>query len=228
MPIEKMNKSWDSTWEQVFRARDWARYPQEELIRFVAINFYSAAERKKIKILDAGCGTGAGVWFIARERFDAFGIDGSETGIMKCKTFLAKEGLKASLQVGDCISLSDYYPPAAFDAVAFVGVLYHNKIQAARTMLDEAFTVLKPGGKIFATAIATGSYGDGMGTLVEERTFINIPEGALSGVGLIHFFTLEEVRQLFAGYADVKIGHLIRSRDNLAYYKHWIIEAVKP
>jgi hypothetical protein len=26
----------------------------------------------------------------------------------------------------------------------------------------------------------------------------------------------------------VKIGHLIRSRDNLAYYKHWIIEAVKP
>jgi hypothetical protein len=67
-----------------------------------------------------------------------------------------------------------------------------------------------------------------MGTLVEERTFINIPEGALSGVGLIHFFTLEEVRQLFAGYADVKIGHLIRSRDNLAYYKHWIIEAVKP
>jgi hypothetical protein len=64
-----MNNSWDPTWEQVFRVRDWARYPQEELIRFVAVNFYSAAERKKIKILDAGCGTGAGVWFIAREGF---------------------------------------------------------------------------------------------------------------------------------------------------------------
>jgi SAM-dependent methyltransferase len=224
--MQAMN--WDPSWEQVFRAREWARYPQEDFIRFVALNFFSAPDRKQVKILDAGCGTGAGVWFLAREGFDAYGVDGSAAGIQRCEKRLKEESLNSRLLVGDCTVLSDYYPAQHFDAVALVGVIAHNKRKSADMILNQAFAVLKPGGKIFATAIAKGSHGDGLGTEGEPGTFSDIPTGALAGVGLVHFFSLDEAKESFARFSGVKIGYFIRSLNNQEYYKHWVIEAEKP
>ena len=59
--------SWDATWEEVFRQQEWGKYPGEDLIRFVARNFYNVEKRSDIKILEVGCGPGANLWFIARE-----------------------------------------------------------------------------------------------------------------------------------------------------------------
>jgi cyclopropane fatty-acyl-phospholipid synthase-like methyltransferase len=220
--------NWDPSWERIFRAREWARYPQEDFIRFVALNFFSAPERKQVKILDAGCGTGAGVWFLAREGFDAYGIDGSETGIQRCEKRLKEERLNAHLLVGDCIALADYYPTQHFDAVALVGVITCNGRRSVDMILNQAFAVLKPGGKIFATAIVAGSHGDGLGTEVEPGTFIDITTGAFVGMGLVHFFSLNEINESFARFSNIRIGYFIRSPNNQEYYKHWVIEAEKP
>ena len=109
--------SWDPTWEQMFRTRDWGRYPPEELIRFVARHFFSVSDRRQVRVLEIGCGTGANIWFLAREGFDAYGIDGSKTAMVKAEQRLQEEGLKAHLQVGDIISLSNFYPPSYFPSV---------------------------------------------------------------------------------------------------------------
>ena len=220
--------SWDPIWEQIYRARDWGRYPPEELIRFVVRHSYSVSDRKQVKILEMGCGPGANIWYLAREGFDAYGIDGSETAIVKAERHLQQEGLKAHLQVGDIVSLSDFYPTLRFDAVVDVACLQHNNVQAVQTILDQVATVLKPGGWVFSMMVAAGSYGDGLGKEVEPGTFVDIREGPLRGVGLLHFFTLEQVQRLFDRFSDVQIEYSTRSLDNRQHHiKQWVIGGVK-
>ena len=75
---------WDNSWESLFKKRDWGEYPNEELIKFIAKHYYKVSNRYKIKILELGCGPGANIWYLAREKFNVHGIDGSKTAINKC------------------------------------------------------------------------------------------------------------------------------------------------
>ena len=43
-------------WDSIFSSKEWGRYPSEDLIRFIARNFYKAEKRSSIKILELGCG----------------------------------------------------------------------------------------------------------------------------------------------------------------------------
>jgi len=69
--------SWDQVWESVFKQQEWGKYPGESLIKFVARNFYKN-DRKRVSLLEIGCGPGANIWFMAREGFNVTGIDGSQ------------------------------------------------------------------------------------------------------------------------------------------------------
>jgi SAM-dependent methyltransferase len=220
--------SWDPVWEQIFRTRDWGRYPPEELIRFIARYFFAVPDRKQIKILELGCGTGANLWFLSREGFDPYGIDGSETAIAKAHQRLQAEGMTAHLQVGDIIALDDFYSPASFDAVIDVACLWCNRLGDVHSIVDKTLALLKPQGRIFSMTLAAGTYGDGLGTQVEPGTFLDIREGPLHGTGLNHFFTLEEVEQVFERFSNVGIEYSIRSLDNRQHvFKHWVTEGIK-
>ena len=71
--------AWNPIWERVFSSQPWGKYPGEDLIRFVARNFYAAPDRAAVRVLEVGSGTGANLWFLAREGFAAFGVEGSPT-----------------------------------------------------------------------------------------------------------------------------------------------------
>jgi ubiquinone/menaquinone biosynthesis C-methylase UbiE len=221
--------SWDPVWEEYFRARDLARYPLEDFIRFMAVRYFGAPDRGQVKVLDAGCGTGAHVWFLAREGFDVSGIDGSETAIQKARRRLDAEGLKADLKVGDVVALTKVFPKQHFDVVTTTGCLQCNRLSAVHTILDEIKAVLKPGGRVFATLVSVGSHGHGLGKEVEPNTFVDIAEGGMKGAGLNHFFSQQEVEDLFGKrFHGVQLGYFMRSLDNRSYYKHWVVEGEKP
>ena len=103
--------SWDQTWEAIYQTRGCNRYPSEEVIGFIMRHFSKVPDRKQVKILEIGCGQGANLSFLAREGFDAYGIDGSKTAIEKSKEMLKADGLNAHLQVGDFVELDKFYPP---------------------------------------------------------------------------------------------------------------------
>ena len=77
-----MKKTFDEIWEDIHKNKEWGRYPSEEVIRFVARNYYNQ-DRDKVKILDFGCGAGANTWFLAREGFDTYAFDGSKTAVKR-------------------------------------------------------------------------------------------------------------------------------------------------
>lgn len=83
--------AWDPLWERVFSSQSWGNYPGEDFIRFVANNFYQNLNRGQVRILEVGCGPGANLWFMAREGFSVYGVDGSQTAIALAKSRLDLE-----------------------------------------------------------------------------------------------------------------------------------------
>lgn len=220
--------TFDNQWEKVHASRDWGRYPSEEIIRFVARNYYKK-DRKKIKILDAGCGTGAVTWYIAREAFDAYGFDASESAIIKAKNRMEEEKVIAELQLADSSNMP--YEDSFFDAVIDTGMIGGSRIDGISRSLKECYRVLKIGGKLFSTALFKREMtGYGTGEQLEEHTFRNIVEGSLSGIGTIHFFDKNEIYDLWteAGFKNIKIDYNERSDNNgQEMVTHYFVEAEK-
>jgi SAM-dependent methyltransferase len=221
--------SWDPVWEDVFRRRGWGRYPPEELIRFIAARFYEVPDRSTVRILEVGCGPGANLWYLAREGFAVTGVDGSETALEQAAARLASEGLRADLIRGDLVRIAEIFPPASFDAVIDLAALQCNPIAAVEGIVDGIRTLLKPGGHVFALLVAAGSWGDGAGIELEPGTYSDIDEGPLTGLGVCHFFNLEEVESLFRAFHDVHIEYSERSLENMSRrYRHWVTTAFHP
>jgi ubiquinone/menaquinone biosynthesis C-methylase UbiE len=128
------------------------RYPSEELIRFLARNFFKLTpeERVRISILDAGCGSCSNLWAIAREGFEAHGLDLSPEALRLGQQVLAEWGVKAQLKVGDLLRLP--YDRESFDAVVDVFSSYVLNVTQLKEYLGEVARVLKTGGKFFLFA----------------------------------------------------------------------------
>ncbi len=147
-----VNQSWDPVWENVFKVSKWRGYPSENLVRFMARNFYSK-NRGEIKVLDVGCGSGANLWYLSREGFKAYGIDGSKTAIELAEKKLSFDNLKAELHVGDVLDLN-VFPDGYFDVVIDLESLCTNKMEATRKILSEIYRVLNNSGLFYSEAFS--------------------------------------------------------------------------
>ena len=189
-------KSFDTTWEELHKKQEWGKYPTEQVIRFIARNYYDK-ERKSIKILDFCCGGGSHTWYLAKEGFDVYAFDGSESAIGRVKDRLEKEGLKADLRVRDALELD--YADDFFDCVIDSVSIYANKIVHITNMYEKIYRMLKPGGQIFTSMFSKDTTGYGTGEEVEKDTFINISSGSLKERGMAHFYDEEEITSLLSG-----------------------------
>ena len=195
-------KSFDGVWETIHATQEWGKYPSEHVIRFVARNYYNKI-RKTIKILDFCCGAGSHTWYLAREGFDVYAFDGSESAIKKVKDRLKREKLEADVKVCDALELD--YRADFFDCVIDNVSIYANKHNDIVKMYEEIYRLLKPGGKIFTSLFSKNTSGYGMGVEIEKDTFTDIPYGNLAGRGIAHFYDEEEITKLLnkIGYSDI-------------------------
>lgn len=215
-------KTFDDIWEDIHNEYTWGKYPSEEIIRFVARNYYNK-DRKSTKILDVGCGTGAVTWYLAREKFNAYGFDGSKTAVENAKKRMKEENLNAVIFVSDAAEVP--YEDEYFDAVIDSAVIYANTLSGIKTILRECYRLLKKDGKIFSTGLfQVGMTGYNTGEKIEENTFRELTEGSLAHRGTVHFFTKEEIIDLWtdAGFKNIKIDYLTRTdnggEDEVSYY----------
>jgi SAM-dependent methyltransferase len=221
-------KTFDKKWEEVHQKHEWGKYPAEEVVRFVARNFYKL-ERGNVKILDMGCGTGSVTWYVAREGFDSYGFDGSETAIKKAKKRIAEEGENANIIVADAGDMP--YDNEFFDGIIDSAVINANSLIVIKQILKECHRVLKFNGKIFSTGLfKVGMTGYGTGQKIEENTYRNITEGSLADIGTIHFFDKNEIIGLWsdAGYKNIKIDSLERTdMGGISNVNYYMVEAEK-
>jgi len=103
-------------------------------------------KKKKLKILDIGCGTGRNLELLNKFGFTS-GIDSSKLAVKFCK----KRGLK-NINYGLANKLS--YSLSVFDLITLFDVLYHKEIKNDLQVLKEAYRVLKSKGFILVTDCA--------------------------------------------------------------------------
>lgn len=219
--------AFDQTWEQIFRTRSWGKYPSEDVIRFIASRFKSSSDRGSIRILDLGCGGGAHTWFLAREGFETYGIDGSESAIRQTEMLLQREGVKANLAIGDFIQLD--YPEEFFGAIIDSNAIQHNRLSDIRLIHDKIWKLLKPGGYFCGIMINTQTSGWQDAEKLEENTFRNFKGGAIQRELLVHFFTEPEVRELMSGYEELTIETTTRTVNNgKDRFGHFVVAGRKP
>ena len=148
--INEKTRNW---YEQAYKDAGFKaqrRYPNEELCRFMGRNFFSLSleKRRDIKILEVGCGSGPNLWMIAKEGFDAYGMDISEKSLHLAKQMLNEYDCSAQLSVGDMTSLD--FDQGYFDAV--VDVFSSNCLDEkhGEKFLSSVVQVLKPNGIFFS------------------------------------------------------------------------------
>lgn len=208
-------KSFDETWEQIHKTQDWGQYPSEDVIRFVARNYYHC-DRNQINILDFGCGAGANTWYLAKERFNTYAFDGSASAVQKAEKRLTAENLSASFRVADALNTG--YDDYSFDCIIDSAVISANTTEDINSLYQEVYRMLKIGGKIFSTGLFTiGTSGYDSGTFIESNTYKDLKDGALSSRGTVHFFSCkDEIENILTNcnFHDISIDKVTRSDHN--------------
>ena len=126
------------------------RYPNEELLRFFGRHYFTIPieQRRTIRTLEMGCGSGANLWMMAHEGFDTHGIDLSPEAINLCARMLEHWGVSATLSAASMTACP--YPSNYFDVV--VDVFSSNCLDenGFATSLDEVARLLRRGGRFFS------------------------------------------------------------------------------
>jgi len=216
-------------WEDTFSKKEWGKYPPLALVRFVALNYYSRSPRSEVKILELGSGTGANLWYMAKEGITVYGIEGSSVAVERTIKRFKDENLEQNIgkifSGNYCHDLN--FDNNHFDAIIDIESLYCNPFNQTKELLSNCFKKLKVGGKLFSMTFADGTWGfEG-----EEVDYhgVNGVDGIMKDLGYGRFTTKEDIEKLYL-FPNTKLTNLERQDRSLMNgksIKEWIIEIEK-
>lgn len=217
-------------WESIFMNREWGKYPPLSLVRFIAKNYYKASDRSAIKILELGSGTGANLWYLSREGFTVYGIDGSKTACEKAKQRLITEGLSGrigSIIVGDYFDQLDFFADEYFDAIIDIGSLCCNSFDRAQQIIIKSIRKLRAHGRLFSQTFADGTWGLDF-TPIGYNACYPI-EGPMAGEGYNRFTSKKDISKLYqpSGSKIVSVQRQELHIDDEHRVNDWLIELEK-
>lgn len=220
-------RAWNPVWEDVFQRHEWAKYPPEHVIRFVARHFYAAVDRSEVRLLDLGCGPGACAWYMAREGFSVCGIDGSSTAIERARKRLVTDRLSGDLRVADFTILP--WEKGYFDGVVDNVSLCTVPFACALATIMEVARVLKPGGLFLSCAFTDRTWGCGTGPLIEPGGYTYVLEGPIANKGFCRFLGRPQINDLYAGFDILSIEKTSYTLECVRrLVELWIVTCEKP
>jgi cyclopropane-fatty-acyl-phospholipid synthase len=107
------------------------------------------------RLLDVGCGWGSLVCFAARN-YDVgvLGISIAQAQVEYTRARVTADGTEARCHV-EQIDIRELQAPNSYDAITIVGVLEHFGEAASRQFFENAWTLLRPGGRVLVHTITT-------------------------------------------------------------------------
>lgn len=173
MPATETRDTWRGHYATPAGHRYW---PCEELVRAVGGRTFA-------RVLDAGCGNGSNLWFLAEHADSVVGVDGCVEAVLAADEYLHVRGCsaRATVMLGDVQAVPA--PSGSFDAVVDVMTAQHLPWPKWSGLLAEYRRLLKAGGWLFM-------YDLGHGTTTR-------------GARHIGAFTYDELPALFPGVGPV-------------------------
>ena len=150
-----------------------------------AVRYHRALVPQGATALDAGCGEGQDLAFLAEQHYDSHGLDFTSEGVAKTRRLLESRNLNAQVERAD---LSQWRATQQFDLVLCVNALQFLG-EAAPRALGELMRAVAPGGVI------------GLSLFAREKD-----EAPVSGT--IYRWTLDELLFLFREWQPLESAHL--------------------
>lgn len=217
-------------------------YPYGNLVSYFfhalsCLKTTSLTDKKKIKILELGCGSGNNLWFLSEQGFDVYGVEGSSSACEHARSLCKKRGVDVKIvnATFDSLPFEDQY----FDIIIDREATYCGTLNDMKNWWSEADRTLKKGG-IVLSFLFNDSHPElqyildkkRSATKLEERTYCDLSEGAFAATGTVHFSTFEELQVLFDFCIIERIdknGCTTVYHQNLIphEYSEWILIGVK-
>ena len=213
-------------WNELHKdERHQVKYPSENVIRFVRKNFRCDGTEN---ILDLGCGAGRHLVYLAEINIVPWGGDFSASGVACSKEMLERYGYGQYCEnVLDTTSYDLPFNDNFFDGLICWGVLYYMDIVHIRESVKEIERVLKRGALALVLIRTVNDYRYRDAKLsgakeIEDNTFFlsenDATKSAVEEDGmLMHFFTKDEVEEIFVGFTEVSIDTVTQTYDNGSY-----------
>ena len=208
-------EGFQKVWEELRKkGKHLTKYPYDSVVSFVFRYYPKNKPRNEINVLDIGCGIGNHLWFLAREGFNAFGIDGSETAVRIAKELLEEFKVTADVRVYDFtkpLPYEDNFFDLVIDRCSLSCVDY----ETVKKTIDEIYRILKLGGYFFFTPYSKShtSYLESS----KDGNFVEVKSGSLKGTGFVCFYDEDDIRNLFPDerWKLIELSESV-SRDRLA------------
>ena len=172
------------------------KYPYDVVVSFVFRYYPKDIPRNKINVLDVGCGVGNHLWFLAKEGFNAYGIDGSEEALKIAEKILDEFGVKANIKKHDFaekLPFEDEFFHLVIDRHAITSIRFN----MAKNLIDDINRVLKKGGYFFFSPYSTKNSSYSKELDKDGSKYINTIKGGLAGIGYVQFYEEEDIYKLF-------------------------------
>jgi len=185
-------------WDTVKYHGRYNRYPFTEVVSYLMSSFNNE-ERQSVKVLDLGCGGAHHLLFLAQEKFDYHGVDGSEEALDIAKTRLIEKGFDVSGRLTKSNFDNLPFEENTFDVVIDRGSLVCNKYADIPPLISEVFRVLKSQGRFFSMILNELSTAKNAATHIGDNDYVN-HGGRLEDAGVLHYTNTDEMKTLFSAF----------------------------
>lgn len=226
--IQKNKSKFDKKWDRIHDIASLKlQYPNEHVVRYLFKNFpREVNKRKKLKILDLGCGNGRHIKVFAEQGFTVYGVDYSKQAIEHTKRLLKIYSLEAEVIRADVNKLP--YPDSFFDGIVSIAVLYYNDKLTIKQSINELYRVLKPGSSAVIYLKTTNDYYFNVGKKIDKKTLIMTDKDKYKKGMVLHFLSKNDVFKYFSQFKKISLEKEEFTSGNLAKLNsHWIITLVK-
>ncbi len=184
-------------WDSIYRERGSF---QVEVSRAAMAAAYFFHERAAITVLDLGCGTGRHTRYLVDQGFTVSGCDSSDEALARAREVVPEAGLER------CNMTLLPYDTGSFEAVFCNHVVQHGYMTDIHRAVDEIHRVLRSGGSLYLSVVSTRHPKALTGREVEPNT--RLDTDALDGHIPHHFFTEDEMLELFSGFEVLGLDHV--------------------
>ena len=161
-------------------------------------------------ILEIGCGSGANLWFAAREGAEVFGLDFSRSAIAYARQRFESDGLSGSFAVANLPEIPNF-EVSSFDFIIDRSCLTHCSHSVITKTLQRLQEQIHPDGYFFSTVYGKAHTSCGSGKPKGDGLTADISKGALRDVGPVAFFDSGVISDLWSTCWEIEI--LLHRRD---------------
>ena len=191
------SKEWNKIYKSNLQLSIW---PWNDLISLV--NKYRKKTKKKIRVLELGCGAGANIPFLQSLNYEYYSIEGSSEIVKKIKKKYPK--LKRRIVIGDFTKEQPF--KNKFDIIIDRGSLTHNDNQSIKKALKLIFKSLSNDGLFISIDWFSKKDSDfKKGVRIDSFTKTKIKTGKLKNVGIIYFTDISNLKKLFNKWKILEI-----------------------